>query len=82
MQTWQLQEAKAHLSEIIRLCSQQGPQIFTVRGIEEAIIMSKQDYELLIGKKQNLFDFMRQSPLKGLEISIERDRSKIRDIDL
>ncbi|OJW50554.1 MAG: hypothetical protein BGO67_05625 [Alphaproteobacteria bacterium 41-28] len=34
------------------------------------------------GKKLNLFDFMNQSPLKGLEISIERDRSKIRDMDI
>ena len=82
MQTWQLQEAKAHLSEIIRLSVQQGPQIFTVRGKEEAVLVSKQDYERLTGSKLNFFDFMSQSPLKGLDIPIERDRSKIRDIDL
>ena len=82
MQRWQLQEAKAHLSEIIRLSAQQGPQIFTVRGKEEAVLVSKQDYERLTGSKPNLFDFMSQSPLKGLEISFERDRSKIRDVDI
>ena len=82
MQTWQLQEAKAHLSEIIRLCAQQGPQTLTVRGREEAVIVSKQDYEILMGSKPNLFDFMRQSPLKGLELIFKRDRSKLRDVDL
>ena len=74
MQTWQLQEAKAHLSEIIRLSAKQGPQIFTVRGKEEAVLVSKQDYERLTGSKPNFFDFMSQSPLKGLDISFKRDR--------
>lgn len=82
MHIWQLQEAKAHLSEVVRLCTQQGPQVLTVRGKEEAVLISKKDYERLTGAKQNLFDFMRQSPLKGLEISVERDRSQIREIDL
>ena len=82
MHTWQLQSAKAHLSEVIRLSVQQGPQVLTVRGKEEAVIISKQEYERLIGSKQNLFDFMRQSPLKGLDIDLERNPSKIREFDL
>ncbi len=68
MHTWQLQEAKAHLSEVVRLCLHEGPQMLTVRGKEEAVLVSRKDYERLKGSKQNLFDFMRQSPLKGLEI--------------
>ncbi len=47
MHTWKLQEAKAHLSEVIRLCVQQGPQILTVRGKEEAVLISKQDMNTL-----------------------------------
>jgi len=82
MHTWQLQEAKAHLSEVIRLSAQQGPQMLTVRGKEEAVLISKQEYERLIGSKPNLFDFMNQSPLKGLDIDWNRDQSKIRDLDL
>ena len=49
MQTWQLQEAKSHLSEVVRLCVQDGPQMLTVRGKEEVILLSKKDYEHLIG---------------------------------
>lgn len=82
MQTWQLQEAKAHLSEVVRLCVQQGPQVVTVRGKEEAVLISKKDYEHFIGAKPNFFDFMQQSPLKGLDITCERDQSKNRDIVL
>lgn len=82
MQTWQLQEAKAHLSEVIRLSAQQGPQILTVRGKEEAVLISKKEYERLIGSKPNFFDFMSQSPLKGLDMDWKRDQSPIRDLDL
>lgn len=82
MQTWQLQEAKAHLSEVVRLCAQQGPQVLTVRGKEEAVLLSKKDYERLMGTKTNLFDFIRQSPLMGLDINWERDPSPNRDVDL
>jgi prevent-host-death family protein len=74
MQTWQLQEAKAHLGEIIRLCVQQGPQLL-VQGKEEAVLISKHDYEKLTGSKPSLWDFMTQSPLKGLDIICERDQT-------
>lgn len=82
MQIWQLQEAKAHLSEVMRLCVKEGPQLLTVRGKAEAVLLSKKDYERLTGTKPNLFDFMRASPLKGLDISCERDRSLNRDVNL
>lgn len=82
MQTWQLQEAKAHLSEVVRLCVQQGPQIFTVHGKEQAVLLSKKDYEILVGAKPSFLDFMSQSPFKGLEIVFERDQSMNRNIDL
>ena len=82
MHVWQLQEAKAHLSEVVRLCKKEGPQVLTVRGIDEVVMLSKKDYERFIGAKPSLYDFMRKSPLKGLEIICERAQSKNRDIEL
>lgn len=82
MQTWQLQEAKAHLSEVVKLCSSQGPQLLTVRGKEEAVILSKKDYERLTGKNPSFLNMMAASPLKGLDIEFERDQSANRDIEL
>ncbi len=36
--TWQLQEAKNKLSEVIRRAREEGPQTITVRGEEAAVI--------------------------------------------
>lgn len=82
MQTWQLQDAKSHFSEVVRLCTQKGPQMVTVRGKEEVVVLSLKDYERLVGTKPNFIDFIRQSPLYGLDIDFERDQSANRDIDL
>jgi len=79
MQSWQLQEAKAHFSEVIRACTLNGPQFVSVRGKEEAVIISKQDYEKLLGKKPNFLDFMAQSPLQGLNLDLLRDNSVPRE---
>ena len=82
MSVWQLQEAKAHFSELIRVCTDEGPQMVSVRGKEEAVVISKEDYDRLIGKKLGLVEFMNQSPLKGLILDLERDQSPSRDVDL
>lgn len=81
MVIWPLQEAKAHFSELIRAC-QKSPQIVSVRGHEEAVVISKKDYEALIGEKPSFLELMNHSPLKGLDLSFERDRSLDRDVDL
>jgi antitoxin Phd len=82
MLSWQLQEAKAHFSKLIRECISSGPQMVLVRGKEEAIVISKRDYERLVGKKLSFVDFMRQSPLRGLMLDLTRDTSFDRDIEL
>ncbi len=38
--TWQLQEAKNKLSEVIRRAREEGPQTITVRGEEAAVVSS------------------------------------------
>ena len=82
MRTWQLQDAKAKLSELVRQVIHSGPQGISLRGILEVILISKNDYEKLTKKKSNFVNFMRNSPLKGLELDLERDKSKSRDVEL
>lgn len=82
MHSWQLQEAKAHFSEVIRACELQGPQFVSVRGKGKAVVISQQDYERLSGKKPSFLEFMAKSPLKGLELDLTRDQSGPRDIQL
>jgi prevent-host-death family protein len=42
--TWQLQEAKNKFSEVVRRARSEGPQVITVRGEEEAVVISMEEY--------------------------------------
>jgi antitoxin Phd len=82
---WQLQEAKARLSELVKQAATGGPQEITVRGEPAAVVLSPADYDRLRRDKQkaqNLSDFLLASPLAGLDIEFERDRSLAREPDL
>lgn len=82
MKTWQLQDAKAHLSELVKNASSGAPQEITLRGKPAVVVLSTQQYEKLKQPKQKLVSFLRQSPLMNLDINIDRDKSFMRDIDL
>jgi len=88
MTQWQLQSAKTHLSEVLQKAATNGPQEITVHGKPKAVVLSIEDYQKLTtpkGKKtkpQNFVEFLRASPLYGLDLDIERDKSGPREIDL
>jgi prevent-host-death family protein len=72
--SWQLQEAKAQFSQVIRNASV-SPQIITVRGEETAVILSAEQYNKLIRPKMDLVEFFQNSPLADAEIDLKRDKS-------
>jgi prevent-host-death family protein len=78
MKTWQLQEAKARLSEVIKKASQQGPQTITLHGEPTAVVISNADYERLKHPRGNFVEFMRKSPLLGIEIELKREQTHTR----
>ncbi len=82
MQTWQLQEAKAQFSEVIRQASTRGPQAITVRGHDEAVVLSVGDYQKLLGDRPSFLAFIKRSPLYGIDLEIRRDRSGARHVAL
>ena len=82
MQKWQLQEAKARFSGLVRAAAKDGPQTITVHGRPAAVLLSADDYDRLKGPKPSLAAFLRASPLAGLDLEVERDRSPPRDADL
>lgn len=82
MQSWQLQEAKAKFSELVRKATFEGPQEVTVRGQEQVVVISKKFYEELLHPKPSFWELMTKSPLKGIELDLERDRSLLRDVAL
>ncbi len=81
MHTWQLQDAKARLSELVKR-AQQAPQRITVHGKPVAVVVSQAAFESLSAAPSSLVDFMRASPLAELTgadaPAFGRDRSRTR----
>ncbi len=78
--SWQLQEAKNKLSQLVDEAMKTGPQLITRRGIEVAIVLSVEEYRHLTASKEKLSEFFRQSPLVDVELDLERDKSPVRDV--
>ena len=82
MQTWQIQEAKDRLGEIVDSALRQGPQLITRGGVETAVLLSCEEYRRLRKPETDLVDFFHASPLVGADLDLERSRDSGRDIDL
>lgn len=81
MQSWQMQNAKARFSELVKHAAQEGPQDITLHGKSVAVVVSRELFDRLSGNEQSLVDFMRASPLSDDdEILFERSRSLPREI--
>jgi antitoxin Phd len=80
MAQWQLQDAKARFSELVRAAREQGPQTVTVRGESAVVVLSQRQYRSLQlrAKQPSLAELMRNSPLVGVELDVQRDRSPTR----
>ena len=79
---WQLQRAKAQLSALVKSAQREGPQEITVHGQSAAVVLSKKDYLRLMERKPSFIDFIRRSPWVGMSLSLERDKSPIRPVEL
>lgn len=85
MQSWQMQAAKAKLSEVVKQAQSSGPQDITLHGRSVAVVLSREDFERLSGQAGSLLDFMQRSPLAGLdddELDLRREPSLTRDVEL
>ncbi len=79
MGTWQLQEAKARLSEVVKKAAKEGPQKITVHGESTAVVISSKEYERLKEPKGSFVEFMRNSPLYGLKLDLRRNQTLTRE---
>ena len=79
---WQLQEAKAMFSEVIKAAAEK-PQTVTTRGKETAVVLSIEEYKRLVRPRQTLFEFIQNSPLCDVTLELPRRLpEKMRDINL
>lgn len=82
MRQWSLQDAKARLSEVVRLAAEQGPQEITLRGDPAVVMVSIADYRRLIQPKPSFVDLIRRSPLPDVELDLRREQTPTREIAL
>lgn len=83
MKAWEMQTAKAKFSEVVKQAAEGAPQEMTLHGQPVAVLISSDLFEKLSGARNSLVDFMRRSPLAGLEeIQFLRDRCLPRKVRL
>jgi prevent-host-death family protein len=79
---WQLQEAKAMFSEVIKAALLK-PQFITVRGKDTAVILSCEEYKKLASPGKSFYEFIQSSPLRDLQLELpSRESEKMRGVFL
>jgi antitoxin Phd len=82
MRQWQMQQAKAHLSEVVERAEREGPQEITKHGKARAVVLSSEVYARLAGNaRPSLVEYLKSGP-SWEGVDLERDKSPARDIDL
>jgi len=81
MASWQVQQAKSRLSELIEEAQTDGPQIITRHGDERAVVLSMREYKRLTAQKPSFKEFLLGGP-KVDEFEVERDGDTGREIEL
>jgi antitoxin Phd len=79
LERWKLEDAKARLSEVVRLASSEGPQLVTIRGKEAAVVLAPETYRQLLPKTEaqpSLVAFLSGLPLASISIEREKDRGR------
>lgn len=79
---WQLQEAKSKFSEMIEQALANGAQIVTRRGKKTVVIVPFDEYQRLTKQTDSLAQFLLASPLSESGLTIGRDKSTSRSIEI
>ena len=80
--SWQMQEAKNKLSEVVDAAIESGAQTITRRGLAVAVVLSMEEYKQKHKPEKRLIDILREAPWKGSNLKIERSQKLTRDIAL
>ena len=80
--TWQLQEAKNRLSEVVDEALHHGPQIITRRGEETAVVVSFEEWSRLARRRARLIDVLRRAPRVTGGLDVSRSPDAGRDVEL
>lgn len=81
-ETWTVANAKARFSELLDKVRSEGPQTVTRNGKPAAVLVSVEEWEKKTAPKGTLLDFLRNSPLRGADLDLNRLTDQPRDIEL
>ena len=73
---------EARLSEVVKKAANKGPQEITVHGEPAAVVISSKEYERLKHPRGSFVEFMRRSPLYGLELDLRREQTLTREAEV
>jgi prevent-host-death family protein len=81
---WPLQDAKARFSELVRRVRSDGPQHVTVRGHDEVVVVTAEEFRRLKGNRTGaaLIAALQKSPYREIDIEPRRERLPVRDMKL
>ena len=79
--SWQIQQAKQRLSEVVERARSEGPQVITRHGKETAVVVSIDEYKRLLARRPDFKRFLLEGPRLD-ELVIERPKEPGREIDL
>ena len=81
-QTWTIANAKAHFSELVDKAAAEGPQTVTRNGKPTAVVVSYEAWARKTSRKGTLAEFLQNSPLRDVELDLDRVPSAPRELDL
>lgn len=82
---WNLQDAKARLSELVDRCVVGEPQVIFRRGQPAVVVLPFAEFERKRGPRESLLSFLQRSPLAQADLELDRSRESIkalRDLEL
>lgn len=83
MRCYQLKYAKAHFVELVSRVSTDGPFVISGRGARKAVLVPMETYHRMYPhSRETLLEFFRRSPLRNTQLSLERDQTQMRKVDL
>ena len=80
--TWQLQEAKARFSELVKEVMKDGYHTNTKNGQPVVVVISQEEFEKFQKPEKPLSTFLLESPFAEFDLDVERDKDSGRDINL
>jgi prevent-host-death family protein len=81
---WILQDAKARFSELVRRARSEGPQLVTVHGRDEVMVVAIDEFRRLKGEPTGaaLLEALQVSPHRDIDLEPQRAAMPVRELDL